>query len=220
MRLLHAGHDHVGRRTARQEAAPRASGNCPGHGREHLPLRHLFPHSASHSPGGRRPEWRWQMSGSQWSVVSGQWSGNAVGEPAIEPERYEFFDEPRYQSSLDRRDFFKVVGGGMFVCLILGDAVAQEPAQQGRGRGFGGGGPQELGAWLHIGEDGQVTVYTGKVEVGQNIRTSLSQVVAEELRLPVAAIHLVMADTQLTPFDMGTFGSMTTPSMASNLRRI
>ncbi len=42
--------------------------------------------------------------------------------------------------------------------------------------------PQEIGAWLHIGEDGQVTVYTGKVEVGQNIRTSLTQAVAEELR--------------------------------------
>ncbi len=71
--------------------------------------------------------------------------------------------------------------------------------------------PQEIGAWLHIGEDGQITVYTGKVEVGQNIRTSLTQVVAEELRAPLGSIQLVMADTQLTPFDMGTFGSRTTP---------
>jgi len=60
-------------------------------------------------------------------------------------------------------------------------------------------------AWLHIGENDKVTVYTGKVEVGQNIRTSLSQGVAEELRLPVEKIELVMGDTQLTPFDMGTF---------------
>ena len=79
--------------------------------------------------------------------------------------------------------------------------------------------PQEIGAWIHIGETGKITVYTGKVEIGQNIRTSLSQVVAEELRVGVDAIHLVMADTALTPFDAGTFGSGTTPRMASQLRR-
>ena len=71
--------------------------------------------------------------------------------------------------------------------------------------------PGEIGAWLHIGEDGRVTVYTGKVEVGQNIRTSLAQVVAEELRVPVASIRMVMADTARAPFDTGTFGSRTTP---------
>jgi nicotinate dehydrogenase subunit B len=106
------------------------------------------------------------------------------------------------------------------VCLAVGESLAQQPGR-GRGRGFGGGNvPQELGAWLHIDEAGQVTVYTGKVELGQNIRTSLSQVVAEELRLPVPAIHLVMADTGLVPYDMGTFGSGTTPRMAPQLRRV
>ena len=79
--------------------------------------------------------------------------------------------------------------------------------------------PQEIGAWLHIGEDGQITVYTGKAEVGQNIRTSLTQVVAEELHAAPRSIRLVMADTQLTPFDMGTFGSRTTPDMSRRLRR-
>jgi isoquinoline 1-oxidoreductase len=80
--------------------------------------------------------------------------------------------------------------------------------------------PQELSAWLHIDEKGEVTVYTGKVEVGQNVRTSLSQAVAEELRLPVASIRLVMADTDLVPFDMGTFGSNSTPGMAPQLARV
>src|SRR5262249_59145737 len=86
----------------------------------------------------------------------------------------------------------------------------------------GGGGPpapQDIGAWLYIGEDGRITVYTGKAEVGQNIRTSLAQAVAEELRVAIDAIQLVMADTQLTPFDMGTFGSRTTPDMSRRLRR-
>jgi isoquinoline 1-oxidoreductase len=138
-------------------------------------------------------------------------------EMLLEPERYEFFEEPRYEFAPDRRDFLKVVGGGLVVFLVAAHAEAQQPGQ-GRGRGMGG--PQELGAWLRIDETGKVTVFTGKTEVGQNIRTSLSQVVAEELRLPVTAISLVMADTALTPPDAGTFGSQTTPVMASQLRRV
>ena len=78
---------------------------------------------------------------------------------------------------------------------------------------------KDIGGWLHIGENGIVTVYTGKVEVGQNIRTSLSQAVAEELLVGVDKIQMVMGDTQLTPFDMGTFGSRTTPTMSPQLRK-
>ena len=80
--------------------------------------------------------------------------------------------------------------------------------------------PADVSAWLHIGEDGRVSVFTGKAEVGQNIRTSLSQVVAEELRVPIPSITMVMADTAVTPFDMGTFGSRTTPIMAPQLRKV
>lgn len=77
-----------------------------------------------------------------------------------------------------------------------------------------------IGDWLHIEGDGTVIVYTGKAEVGQNIRTSLAQAVAEELGLPAAEIQLIMADTDRTPFDMGTFGSRTTPTMASRLHQV
>jgi isoquinoline 1-oxidoreductase len=80
--------------------------------------------------------------------------------------------------------------------------------------------PAEIGKWLEIGTDGTVTVYTGKVEVGQNIRTSLAQAVAEELRVPLDQVQVVMGDTDRTPFDMGTFGSMTTPIMAAHLHRV
>ncbi len=65
-----------------------------------------------------------------------------------------------------------------------------------------------------------VTVFTGKVEVGQNIRTSLAQAVAEELRVPFDSITMVMGDTDLVPWDMGTFGSRTTPTMAPQLRNM
>ncbi len=65
-----------------------------------------------------------------------------------------------------------------------------------------------------------MTVYTGKVEVGQNSRTSLTQAVAEELRVSPGVIRMVMGDTDLTPFDMGTFGSRTTPTMSPQLRKV
>jgi isoquinoline 1-oxidoreductase len=81
------------------------------------------------------------------------------------------------------------------------------------------GAPSQIAAWLHIGEDGAITVYTGKAELGQNIRTSLTQAVSEELRTPPESIRLIMGDTGLTPYDAGTFGSRTTGFMAPQLRR-
>lgn len=117
-------------------------------------------------------------------------------------------------STLDRRDFLKVLGGGLLICFTHTSSWAQES-----GRAFGGHElPKELSAWLHIAADGRVRVFTGKVEVGQNIRTSLAQLVAEELRVPFDAITMVMGDTDLTPWDMGTFGSRTTPTMGPQLR--
>src|SRR5580698_4100410 len=136
----------------------------------------------------------------------------------LELERYELFAKPAYQFGLERRDFFKLLGGGVVLLLALDrGAAAQESGRTGGRRGDEL--PQNIGAWLHIGEDGIVTVFTGKTEVGQNIRTSLAQAVAEELHTPAASIKLVMADTLLTPYDMGTFGSRTTPTMAPQLRR-
>jgi isoquinoline 1-oxidoreductase len=116
-----------------------------------------------------------------------------------------------HQFEIARRDFFKALGGGLCVALLLKDANAQGNRSRL---------PQEIGAWLHVAEDGAITVFTGKVEVGQNIRTSLTQVVAEELHAPVTAIRLVMGDTDLTPFDQGTFGSRTTPDMVPQLRKV
>jgi isoquinoline 1-oxidoreductase len=116
-----------------------------------------------------------------------------------------------------RRDFFAVLGGGIMV-LLVDDSDAQESGGGAR-RGTNQAAPEALSAWLHIGEDGRVTVFTGKVEVGQNARTSLTQAVAEELRMPVSSIRMVMGDTALTPFDMGTFGSQTTPRMWPQIRK-
>jgi isoquinoline 1-oxidoreductase len=146
-------------------------------------------------------------------------------EPVLEPERYELQEsnvgDPWFEST--RRQFFGVLGGGLLVLCLLGEREApafQQPAgKRRRGPGGGGGAPREIGAWLHIAEDGAVTVFTGKSEVGQNIRTSLTQAVADELRVPIDSVRLVMGDTALCPFDAGTFGSRTTPAMAPQLRK-
>ncbi len=133
-----------------------------------------------------------------------------------EPERYELagtIPGPEW----NRREFFRIAGAGVIIALLAGEeTLAQRPGGQ---RPGGGGGPQDVGAWIHIGEDSAVTVYTGKVEIGQNIRTSLTQAVADELRAPLATIRMIMADTASVPFDGGTAGSRTTPAMASQLRR-
>lgn len=115
---------------------------------------------------------------------------------------------------LDRRDFLKILGAGLFVCATDLPEWAQES-----GGHFGSHKlPKNISAWLHIAANNQVKVFTGKVEVGQNIRTSLAQQVAEELRAPFDSITMLMGDTELVPWDMGTFGSRTTPTMAPILR--
>jgi isoquinoline 1-oxidoreductase len=118
---------------------------------------------------------------------------------------------------MNRRDFLTALGGGILVLIAAEDdpIFAQETGGQLRG----GTMPSEVSAWLHIAESGAITVYTGKVEVGQNARTSLTQAVAEELHAPPASIKMVMGDTGLTPFDQGTVGSQTTPRMWPQIRR-
>ncbi len=114
---------------------------------------------------------------------------------------------------INRRQFLKMFGGGIgVICVSGGAAVLAGPEDVAADT-------DAIGAWLHIRENGSVIVYTGKVEVGQNIRTSLAQVVAEELRLPMDSIRMIMGDTDLTPYDRGTFGSRTTPDMSPQLRR-
>ena len=120
-----------------------------------------------------------------------------------------------------RREFLKMVGGGLLVVLVTRDAFAAPALGLTEGRRPDNQQlPEAVSAWLHIDEHGAVTVFTGKVEFGQGIRTSLAQEVAEELRVPMSSVSLVMGDTMLTPFDMGTFGSRSTPQMGTQLRRV
>ena len=81
---------------------------------------------------------------------------------------------------MDRRDFLKGLGAGLLVVLAPGMAWEQESGRRSGGHEL----PKDLSAWIAIDAEGHVKVFTGKVEVGQNIRTSLAQLVAEELRVP------------------------------------
>ncbi len=130
--------------------------------------------------------------------------------------------EPGELRGVGRRSFLQSLGRGLVVVLLAESVWGQEPGRRRGGGGFGRGGnrPSDLSAWLRIDEDGAVTVFTGKVEVGQNIRTSLTQAVAEELRMPVTSIHMVMADTAQVPFDGGTAGSRSTPDMGQQMHRV
>ncbi len=139
----------------------------------------------------------------------------------LELERYELFADPTYNFDFNRRQFLKAFTGGIALVVPMSNVIArtlQDQDESGRGRGMPAI-PQEIGAWIHIDENGMVSAFTGKVEIGQNIRTSLAQAVAEELRVPLTSVRIVMADTDLTPFDMGTFGSLTTPRMAPQMRK-
>ncbi len=120
---------------------------------------------------------------------------------------------------LNRRGFLQTLGGGLLVLLTLeNDSSAQESGA--RHRHSSEDLPQNIAAWLHIAPDGSITAFTGKVEVGQNARTSLTQAVADELRCSPESVRMVMGDTALTPWDMGTFGSRTTPTMVPQLRKM
>ena len=95
---------------------------------------------------------------------------------------------------MKRRQFLQTLGGGFLVMLTAErDLVAQESGA--RERRMPHELPPNVAAWLHIAPDGKITAFTGKVEVGQNIRTSLTQAVADELHCSPASVNLIMGDT-------------------------
>ena len=105
---------------------------------------------------------------------------------------------------------------------IVGDVTVGFPASRtGYGQQtYGNTEPQtERATWLHVRPDGGATVFAGKVEYGQNIRTGLAIEVADELRLPLDRIEVILGDTDLVPWDMGTFGSQSTARVGVQLRR-
>jgi len=115
--------------------------------------------------------------------------------------------------AINRREFLRRVGGGVVVLFSTAPrlgfaeaAAAGEPAEP------------AFNAYLRIAEDGRVTLFTGKIEMGQGVITSLPQMLADELDVSVDVIDMVMGDTDRCPFDQGTWGSLTTRVFGPELR--
>jgi nicotinate dehydrogenase subunit B len=158
-------------------------------------------HRASGSPDAE------SLAGSP--AEAGPWAGLATADrwqaeqdPPGTPYRPE---RPWDMTPAADRDWFTVLGDGLVVVL-------EPPAD-------GGTWTTAREAWLHVGPGGVVTAFTGKVDVGQDNSTALRLLVAEELGVPLANVRLVMGDTDVCPFDAGTFGSRSMPDAGAALRR-
>jgi nicotinate dehydrogenase subunit B len=117
---------------------------------------------------------------------------------------------------MKRRAFMKLAGGGIFVFFTVGDPTEWlEAGQRGRGRDY----PADFNAYLRIAEDGKVTGFAGKAELGQGTETALAQIAAEELDVPLDRVDVIMGDTALCPWDMGTFGSRSIKYFGPALRQ-
>jgi CO/xanthine dehydrogenase Mo-binding subunit len=109
------------------------------------------------------------------------------------------------KTNLSRRDFLK--NGS---ALVISFSLAPELA-------FGQAKPVPLpgslsnnrmiDAWLRVDADGTVTIFTGKIELGQGIGTALTQIAADELDVDLKRIRIVHGDTALTPNEGQTAGS-------------
>ncbi|MEI6668685.1 MAG: molybdopterin cofactor-binding domain-containing protein [Acidobacteriota bacterium] len=115
-----------------------------------------------------------------------------------------------------RRDFLKLTSTGVIVLMAVDPAHAIQETE--RPQTARQGYPTDLNAYLHVGADNRVTCFVGKVELGQGSMTSLAQLLAEELDVSLASVEIVMGDTDLCPWDMGTFGSLSIRSFGPVLR--
>ena len=125
-------------------------------------------------------------------------------------------DKKQNDFGLTRRDFLKSVGGGIIIFFSVGTLPSQVTAQ--RSTPGVQALPNDFNAFLRIGADGRVSCFTGKIEMGQGIVTSLAQTLADELDVSMDRIDMIMGDTDLCPWDRGTFGSLTTRFFGPPLR--
>src|SRR4030081_1226391 len=79
--------------------------------------------------------------------------------------------------------------------------------------------PERLEQRIRLEPDGTITALSGKIEFGQGIRTAFAQIVADELDVPIERVKVILGDTDLVPFDFGTFGSHSVAQEAPLLRK-
>jgi isoquinoline 1-oxidoreductase len=129
----------------------------------------------------------------------------------IEPKKS---SETGESSGMKRRSFVKLLGGGIFIFFQPWSALdlLALPMQERRSL------TKDYNAFLQIAADGTVKCFTGKIEMGQGVITSLAQMMADELNVPFEKVKMVMGDTDLCPYDAGTWGSQTTQTFGPNMR--
>ncbi|HLP73771.1 MAG TPA: molybdopterin cofactor-binding domain-containing protein [Bacteroidales bacterium] len=117
--------------------------------------------------------------------------------------------------SVKRRDFLKYLGGGMVIIFtpLTGCRKAGSPSLPLDSL------PDDFNAFLHISEDGMVTCYTGKIEMGQGPLIALAQMMADELDVAFENVKMVMGDTDLCPWDGGTWGSTSIREFGPEMRK-
>ncbi len=119
-------------------------------------------------------------------------------------------------AAFSRRDFSGVPGPGLLVLFSTEPLEArQEPERLPPPSGY----PSDFNAYLHIGVNGRVTCFIGKIEMGQGAMTSSAELLAEELDVAFDKVDVVMGDTERCPWDMGTFGSLSTRMFGQILRK-
>jgi nicotinate dehydrogenase subunit B len=107
---------------------------------------------------------------------------------------------PAIDTVATRREFVK---GALIVTFALAGGVAPGRAQQAAAAKTVA--TDEVDGFLAIAADGNVTIYSGKVDLGTGLRTALTQIAAEELDLPIERVTVIQGDTAQTP-DQGTTG--------------
>src|SRR5437764_1114870 len=113
-----------------------------------------------------------------------------------------------------RRAFLKA-GGALVICFSLGSSYSQSTPARLPGSLNGN---RMLNAWLRIDPDGSVTIFSGKIELGQGIGTALTQIAADELDVDLKRIGIVHGDTALTPNEGQTAGSQSVQDSGSAVR--
>jgi CO/xanthine dehydrogenase Mo-binding subunit len=113
------------------------------------------------------------------------------------------------RAGFSRRDFLKGTGALLVTFASASIAGGDSAAVA---QGINGRSSPQLDSWIAIGEDGIVTAYTGKCELGQGLQTAQMQLVAEEVGVPFARVRLVQCDTSMTPDQGTTSGQQSHPA--------
>lgn len=115
-----------------------------------------------------------------------------------------------------RRDFLKT-GGALVIGFTLSSEFSFSQTAPARLPGSLNGN-RMLNAWLRIDPDGSVTIFSGKIELGQGIGTALTQIAADELDIDLKRINIIHGDTALTPNEGQTAGSQSVQDSGTAVR--